>query len=55
VLSDREYLRAMASRIRAVAHNCFDLNAAERLRLIAEDMEERTGTMPDDRVREDRV
>jgi hypothetical protein len=50
MLSEREYLRAMAIRIRAVAYNCLDLNAVERLRPIAEEIEERAGTMPDGRA-----
>jgi hypothetical protein len=44
VLSDAEYLRATASLIRAVAADCFDLRAKERLNFIAETIEERAAT-----------
>ena len=41
VISDAEYLRATASLIRAVAADCFDLRAKERLNFIAETIEEK--------------
>jgi hypothetical protein len=41
VISDADYLRATASLIRAVAADCFDLRAKERLNFIAGTIEEK--------------
>jgi hypothetical protein len=40
-MSGDEDLHAVASHIRWIAANCFDLRAVERLRLLAEQLEKR--------------
>jgi hypothetical protein len=39
---DAEILRLLASRMRAIASDCFDLTASERLRVLSEELEKLT-------------
>jgi hypothetical protein len=41
VLSESDYLRMVATRIRAIAAASFELETLERLRLLADDVERR--------------
>jgi hypothetical protein len=43
---DREELRGLGERIRAIADDCFDLRAVERLRKLADEIERATGVPP---------
>lgn len=38
-VSDAEKLRSLASRIRVIGSDCFDLGAAGRLRILADEVE----------------
>jgi hypothetical protein len=39
---DAEILRSFASRMRAIASDCFDLAASQRLRILSEELEKMT-------------
>jgi hypothetical protein len=41
-LVDAETLRLLASRMRAIASDCFDLGAAQRIRVLSEELEKMT-------------
>jgi len=43
---DGDELRALARRIRAIADDCFDLRAAERLRRLADEIAQAIGVSP---------
>jgi hypothetical protein len=45
-MSENEYLRALGNRLRAIATDCFDLRAIERLREISDEIERRTTESP---------
>jgi hypothetical protein len=43
---DPEFLSSLVSRIRAIASDCFDLRAVERLRAVAEEIDQKISAPP---------
>jgi hypothetical protein len=45
-MADAEYLREIATRCDAISNDCFDLRAAGRLRLLAEELRTKAAEWP---------
>jgi hypothetical protein len=45
-MADTEYIRDVAKRCDAISRNCFDLRAAELMRLLADELRDKADAQP---------